>query len=173
MDTIPSSLISMIFDNLSLRDCLYTSYVSHSWNKSVRSYLRERYSLSRYLSCFPHPKDLLEVFRKTKTVLAGSRAMSFFLPSQRIYTANSDWDVFAPYPHQQIMHDQLLAQGFFNIERIKQSHHPDRFKVYDFINANGDKVQLIALTQEWNLFECIMNFHKSTVQNFIAGSGAF
>jgi len=116
---------------------------------------------------------MLTVFRITGTILSGSRALAYFLPSHRKFTKSSDWDIFVPFPHQQIVHDQLVSQGFLNVERIKPQPKPDRFLVYDYFNAANAKIQLVALKVHWSMYDNIMNFHKSTVQNIISGWGVY
>ena len=171
METLSESIIASIFNELSLRDALHASYVCSKWQFALMPYLSNTYNVHNYLSCFSNPESLLQVFRKSGAILSGSRALSYFLPAQRVYTQNSDWDIFVPYPHQQLVHEELLLQGFYSVKRTKESRKPELFQLSDYRNASKEKVQLVALTSKWNLFDCLMQFHISIVQNFISGWG--
>ena len=171
MESLSESLISSIFNQLSLRDALHASYVCTKWQFALRPYLCNTYDIHKYLSCFANPESLLRVFRTSGAILSGSQALSYFLPAQRVYTQNSDWDIFVPYPHQQLLHEELLLQGFHPVERTKKPRKPGLFQLFDYRNASKEKVQLVALTSKWNLFDCLMQFHISIVQNFISGWG--
>jgi hypothetical protein len=173
MESLPFHLIAKIFDDLNLRDALHASHVSHGWNWILKPYLRETYSLTKFLSSFRDPGSLLQTFRRTGAILSGSRALSYFLPSHRQHTKSSDWDMFVPYPHQDVLREELLSQGCQPLIRTKPSLKPELFSVFDYRNMSNDKVQLIALTTQWNLYKCVTDFHMSVVQNFISGWGCF
>ena len=171
METLSESLITKIFNELSLRDALHASYVCAKWQYALRPYLGNTYGIHKYLSCFSSPKSLLQVFRNSGAILSGSRALSYFLPAQRVHTQDSDWDIFVPCPNRLLLHEELLLQGFRPVERTKKPRKPECFQLFDYRNAANEKVQLVALTSKWNLFECLMQFHISIVQNFISGWG--
>jgi hypothetical protein len=173
MESLPSSLVAQIFDELTLRDAHNASYVSRQWRATLIPYLREVYNVHQYLSCFPNPESLLQAFRRTGTILSGSKALSYFLPSHRKFTMSSDWDIFVPYPHENLIHKELSSQGFHLTERNKEQRNPEHFLVHDYFNSDGEKVQLVALTSNRNIFDCLMDFHESVVQNFISGWGCF
>ena len=162
--------ISQIFNALSLRDALHASYVSRSWNAALSEYVYRTYNPHEYLSSFTYPKHLLETFRCTGAVISGSRCLSYFLPSLRRFTLASDWDVYVPHPHQHILHEELIFQGcrLTNGDKVPI---PGQFKVYNYVNAANEKVQLVALVPERRLFDCLINFHTSVVQNYISGWG--
>jgi len=173
MESLPIDLIVKIFDDLNLRDALHASHVSRRWNWILKPYLRETYGLTKFLSSFRDPGSLLQTFRHTGAILSGSRALSYFLPSHRQHTKSSDWDIFVPYPHQDVLREELLSQGCQPLIRTKPSRKPELFSVYDYQNMSNDKVQVIALTTQWNLYKCLTQFHMSVVQNFISGWGCF
>jgi len=170
METLPDKLTERIFDGLSLRDALNASHVSRAWNTHLVPYLRKTYNINRYFEqAFPQSSRLLEVFRESGTLLSGSRAYTFFLPSERRFTKDSDWDIYVPFPHFNLVKAELERQGFKTVPRNKEPHRPDLFEVFDFVNSSGHKVQANALTAAWNLHACLKNFHTTVVQNFISG----
>lgn len=171
MDTLSNALIANIFNHLNLRDALQASYVSRGWHSMLRPYLGSTYSLYRYLSCFRDPKSLLHAFQCSGAILSGSRALSYFLPSHRMHTETSDWDIFVPSPYQEFLHQELLSQGFQSVIRTKAPRKPELFCVFDYRNSANVKVQVVALTAQWSLYACLMDFHMSVVQNFISGWG--
>lgn len=175
METLSGALVGAIFDKCSMRDALHASYACHAWRHSLIPYLRETYSLQKYLlGPFRDPASLLRVFYSTGAVLSGGRALSYFLPRlRRLSPSSQDWDIFIPYPQYNVVHSEILSQGFQNIVRTKEQPDEARFTVYDYRNDENVKVQLVALTAEWSLFDCIMDFHTSVVQNGIAGWGCF
>jgi hypothetical protein len=59
------------------------------------------------------------------------------------------------------------------IPREKEQRRPDRFNVHDYWNCSKVKVQVVALTATWNIYQCLMDFHMSVVQNFITGWGCY
>src|SRR5256885_2285271 len=147
MERLTESLVATISNGLSLRDALYASYVCRGWNSVLSGYLSHTYSLHKYLfSSFPNPESILQRFRDCGAILSGSRALSYFLPSQREYTQFSDWDIYVPYPHYPLLHDELVLQGFQSVERTKPSPNPELFRVFDYRNnLSNDKIQLVAL----------------------------
>jgi len=173
MEALPIALIAKIFDTLTLRDALHASFVSHGWRSVLNPYLRDTYNIYKYLSCFLDPKSVLRVFRRTGAVLSGSRGLAYFLPSHRVFTNSSDWDIFVPHPNYYNVHEELLSQGFIFVPRTKPQLTPEHFLVYTYYNAAKEKVQLVALTRERTLYDCLMDFHHSLVQNFISGWGAY
>lgn len=174
METLSGALIGAIFEHCSLRDALHASYTCRAWRKCLVPYLQDTYSLKKYLSCFREPGGLIRVFRETGSVLSGGRALVYFLPSLRRFSPSSqDWDIFIPYPHYHAVHSEILSQGFHKLERTKEQPYPQRFTVYDYFNDNNTKVQLVSLTAECGLYDCIRDFHTSVVQNGITGWGCF
>jgi F-box domain len=172
MEKLPDKLVAKIFDSLSLRDTIHVSYVSRLWNTKIKPYLRKTYNLNSYLEqTFPNPTALLKVFRESGAILSGSRAYSYFLPAERMFTAESDWDVYVSYPNFEFLKAELECQGFNYVPRTKPSHYPDLFRVHNFFSPIGVKVQVNELTEKWSLHACIKNFHVTVVQNFISGRG--
>jgi hypothetical protein len=175
MEKLSDKLVAKIFDaGLSLRDAVHASYVSHAWNTKITPYLRKTYNLNSYLTpSFPDPAALLLTFRKTGAILSGSRAYCYFLPAERVFTAESDWDIYVPYPNFQLVKSELERQGFNSVPRTKRPKHPDLFLVHDFFSPASVKVQVNELTAKWSLHACIRNFHVTVVRNFISGRGCF
>jgi hypothetical protein len=172
MEKLSDNIVAKIFGGLGLRDALHASYVSREWNTKIKPYLRETYNINSYLTpSFPDPAALLVTFRKTGTILSGSRAYSYFLPAERVFTAESDWDIYVPSPNFHLVKSELERQGFNEVQRTKRPNHPDLFLVHDFFSPAGVKVQVNELTAKWSLYACIRNFHVTVVQNFISGRG--
>jgi hypothetical protein len=175
METLSGSLVSAIFDECSLRDALHASYTSRVWRKILIPYLINTYNLQKYLSPFHDSKSLLKVFRETGAILSGGRALAYFLPRLRRFSdASQDWDIFVPFPNYELVHKEIVSQqGFYEVERTKKQPYEKRFLVHDYLNDENIKVQVVALTPEWSMYDCIMDFHVSVVQNGITGWGCF
>ena len=172
METLPIILLTRVFHQLTIRDAINASYVSRTLHTTLAPYLLDTYNVPKYLSSsFSNPAGLLNTFRRSGAVLSGSRALAYVIPSIRSHTATSDWDIYVPYPHQLLVHDELVRQGFNAVERTKQAR-PHEFWVFDYYNG-GEKVQLVALVQGHSLFDCFIDFHASIVQNFISGWGCY
>ena len=167
-------IVAEVLDYLTLRDAIQASYVNKASRRIVLKYLSERYNLSQYLSVFKDPKSLLATFRRTGAILSGSRALAYFLPSIRPFTESSDWDIYVSFPHQETLHKELGKQAFLPIPRSKAQPKPSEFKVYNFRNDCGNvKVQLVVLEPGRSLYQCMMGFHLSIVQNCISGWGCY
>ena len=174
METLSGSLVRAIFNECSLRDVLNASYTCRAWRRILLPYLRDTYSLRKYLYPFHDSKSLLKVFRETGALLSGGRALAYFLPKLRRFSnASQDWDIFVPFPYFQIVHKEILSQGFYEVERTKGQPNEERFLVHDYLNVENAKVQVVALTAERSMCDCIMDFHMSVVQNAITGWGCF
>lgn len=174
METLSGSLVRAIFNECSLRDALNASYTCRAWHKILLPYLCDTYSLRKYLYPFHDSKSLLRVFRETGAILSGGRALAYFLPRLRRFSdASQDWDIFVPFPHYEMVHKEILSQGFHEVERTKRQSNVERFLVHDYLNDGNTKVQVVALTAKWSIYDCIMDFHMSVVQNAITGWGCF
>ena len=171
MDKIPYFLLTRIFEELSLRDAIHASYVSKAWHAVMVQYLYKTFNINRFLGSFTDAKGLLRAFRRSGAILSGSRAVSYFLPWHRLFTSNSDWDIYVPYPNYHIIHQELLAQGYTHLVSTKPQKTPQDFILHNYLNAKSEKVQVVALTPERSLFECLIDFFHSLVQNFISGWG--
>ena len=75
-------------------------------------------------------------------------------------------------PIEPLLHSELIRRGFRNVERTKQDR-PSEFWVYDYMDNEGRKVQLVALAEGRAVFDCLMGFHHSVVQNIISGWGCY
>ena len=53
MERLPPILVKQIFDDLSIRDALHSSYVSHTWREVLMPYLYSTYNINYYLKDFP------------------------------------------------------------------------------------------------------------------------
>jgi hypothetical protein len=126
------------------------------------------------MSPFRDVRSLIRVFYSTGAILSGGRALSYIIPRLRQFSHTSqDWDIFIPFPQYDVVHDEILSQGFNKVERTKEQPNESKFIVHDYHNHENVKVQLVALTAEWSLYHCIMDFHTSVVQNAITGWGCF
>ena len=108
--------------------------------------------------------------RETNTVLSGSRALGYFLPSIRKNVQSSDWDFYVPESERATVHQELLAQGYL---LTKEKEPRDQFTVFDYRNETGTKLQLVCLKSFWTFAACLRNFHSSIVQNVISGLGCY
>jgi hypothetical protein len=166
-------VIKKVLDELCLKDALHASVICQSWRKILLEYLFETYNPVRYLSdIFPEPKSMLNTFRKTGAILSGSRGLAYFLPSLRHRIVDSDWDIFVPSANEELLHLELQVQSFKIIPREKPQPQPARFTVYNYLNYEKQKVQLVVL-KECSFYECLINFHMSIVMNCITGRGAY
>ena len=170
METLAAIPFDLVFDQLSLREALQASYVSHSWHTLLLPYLQSRYCISRYLDCFPDSKSALKIMRETNTVLSGSRALAYFVPSIRRHVQSSDWDFYVPESNRELVHQELLSQGY---SLIKEKAATEQFTVVNYHNETGTKLQLVCLKPFWTFPACLKNFHSSIVQNVISGFGCY
>jgi hypothetical protein len=173
METLPEIPLELVFDHLSLRDALHASYVSRTWHELLLPYLRRRYNVNDYLTCFEDPASMIKVMRATNTILSGSRALAYFLPSIRRHVQSSDWDFYVTEQDREIVHREFVLQGYFLVRRKKSEGILYPFTLLEYRNIDGETLQLVALHANITAFHILKDFHMSIVQNCISGFGCY
>ena len=173
MDSLPEIPLELVFDLLSLRDALHASYVSRAWHELLLPYLRHIYNVNDYLACFEDPASMIKVMRATNTILSGSRALAYFLPSIRRHVQSSDWDFYVNEQDSAIVQREFVLQGYLLVRRKESDGKLNPFTLLEYRNIDGETLQLVALHANMTAFLILKGFHMSIVQNCISGFGCY
>jgi len=142
MENLPPILIEQIFDELSIREAIHASYVSRQWRTLLSPYLYSTFSVNRLLSDFENPSSLLKMLRYTRSILCGQKLIGYFLPSCRSNDYSYPWDLHIPVRYEDIVHEELLEQGFVpcprELSELERAYKMPLEKHYRSVDSDDD-----------------------------------
>jgi hypothetical protein len=182
--TLPREIMEMIFSISTIPDLLMLGTSSSVYHADVRDHIHTR---SRRLvrPFIDDPERLFMMMDWTDSVISGSSALYFMIPSWDVDWVPRDLDIYVPNYARYEFVGYLESEGFEVVRRCSSVAELDPnghiLGTYEELGGFDEVIIMkqgslsidLIISVNTCAVECIIRFHQTVVMNFISSRGFF
>lgn len=175
LSTFSLEILELILEHCSVPSLFSLASASSEHMLLVHSHFKRR-SRNMVRPFVQSPESLFSVLKWTRSVISGSSALQYYLPTLT-WTAR-DLDLYTPSENAEFLAAYFKAEGYSQVFRWRDE---GLNQVYSDMEGIGDVITLkrgaymvdIVESLTSSAMSCIFRFHSTAVMNFISAQGFF